>query len=429
MTYTVFLLLVTLLILIGLTSYKDSKGVNPLFLFYLIWGFSLSMYLLGKCFVQINDLYILVGIDVISYQTSIFLVVTNTLIYAGYFVINKIKLSNKLYNVRNNLYTPRFIYKLTIYLVIIFFLIELFVNFRSFISPSNFYELRTQEKEEGSVYSLISVYLSMLVLPVSIWQITIGRTKIFNWVPIIVLLITAIVNLSKYLIIFIFIYWVINIILGNSSIYRNKINVKPLLIKAVIFISLISTLITIMRPSAKKDNSQEVSFLPVIFTYTSGYIPSFSNFYDEYSSNLTLSTMPSYENYIKVENRFGNQTFAGFYRLMQQLKIVKYGATVHYEGLFNVYTFYRDLITDFGIQVTYIICFFIGLVTSIFNKLLNRNNPIHLIYITIITTILVFTLTYSLFGFTFIFIMLLSPQIYIKKSNIYDRCRCRVIKS
>ncbi|MFV8374697.1 O-antigen polymerase [Flavobacterium sp. LB1P71] len=420
MTYSVLLFLITLLILIVLTSYKDSRGVNPLFLFYLIWGFSLMMYLVGTCFVQINNLYILVGIDVISYETSTFLILTNALIYLGYFLINKIKITNKLHNVTNNSYNPSFIYSLTIYLVVVFFLIELFVNFRSFISPSNLYELRTQEKEEGSFYSLISVYLSIFVLPVSIWQITIGRTKIFNWIPIVVLLIIAIVNLSKYLIIFIFIYWVINMILGGNSIYKNKINFKPLLIKAVIFISLISSLITIMRPSAKKDNSEEVSFFPIIFTYTSGYIPSFSNFYDEYSTNSTPSTMPSYENYSKVKNRFGNQTFAGFYRLMQQLKIVKYGATVHYEGLFNVYTFYRDLITDFGIQVTYLICFFIGLLTSLFNKLLNRNNPIHLIYITIITTILVFTLTYSLFGFTFVFVMLLSPQIYIQKTKLND---------
>lgn len=420
MTYSVLLFLITLLILTVLTSYKDSRGVNPLFLFYLIWVFSLLMYLLGKCFVQINNLYILVGIDVISYETSIFLIFTNALIYLGYFLISKIKITNKLHTVTNNLYKPSFIYSLTIYLVVVFFLIELFVNFRSFISPSNLYELRTQEKEEGSFYSLIAVYLSIFVLPVSIWQITIGRTKIFNWIPIIVLLIIAIVNLSKYLIIFIFIYWVINIILGENSIYKNKINFKPLLIKAVIFISLISSLITIMRPSAKKDNSEEVSFFPIIFTYTSGYIPSFSNFYDEYSTNSTPSTMPSYADYSKVKNRFGNQTFAGFYRLMQQLKIVKYGATVHYEGLFNVYTFYRDLITDFGIKVTYLICFLIGLLTSLFNKLLNRNNPIHLIYITIITTILVFTLTYSLFGFTFVFIMLLSPQIYIQKTKLND---------
>lgn len=415
MTYFVFLLLVILIILTLLTKYSDKRGVNPLFLFYFIWLFSLIMYLFGKCFVQINNLYVLLGIDLISDDTCFFLIITNLLTYLGYFLVSKIRLTKNLNSQIDYLYKPRFIYKLTIYFIVFFFLLELFINFRSFISPSSLYELRTQEKEVGSIYSLISVYLSILVLPISIWQITIRKAKLFNWIPIIVLLIIAIVNLSKYLILFIFIYWIVNIILGERSIYKNKINFKPLIIKSVFFISFLSLLITIMRPTPNNNNSEEISFFPIIFTYTSGYIPSFSNFYDEYVNNITITTMPSYEEYSKVKNRFGNQTFAGFYRFMQQLKIVKYGATVHYEGLFNVYTFYRDLITDFGVKLTYFICFFIGVLTSLLNKLLIRNNPIHLIYITILTTVLVFTLTYSLFGFTFIFIMLISPKIYIKK--------------
>lgn len=416
MTYFVFLFLVTLIILTLLTKYSDRRGVNPLFLFYFIWLFSLIMYLFGKCFVQINNLYILLGIDLISDDTCSFLIITNLLTYLGYFLISKIRLTKKLNSEIDYLYKTRFIYKLTIYFIVLFFLLELFINFRSFISPSSLYELRTQEKEVGSIYSLITIYLSILVLPISIWQITIRKEKLFNWIPIIVLLIIAIVNLSKYLILFIFIYWIVNIILGERSIYKNKINFKPLIIKSVFFISFVSLLITIMRPTPNSNNSEEISFFPIIFTYTSGYIPSFSNFYDEYINNITITTMPSYEEYSKVKNRFGNQTFAGFYRFMQQLKIVEYGATVHYEGLFNVYTFYRDLITDFGVKLTYFICFFIGVLTSLLNKLLKRNNPIHLIYITILTTVLVFTLTYSLFGFTFIFIMLISPKIYIKKN-------------
>jgi oligosaccharide repeat unit polymerase len=378
------------------------------------------MYLIGKCFNQINDLYILAEIDSISDRTSIFLVNANTLIFLGYFLINRIKITSKQKVTTICNYKPVFLYKFLIYLVIVFFSIELVVNFKNFISPSNLYELRTQEEAEGSFFSLVSVYLSIFVFPISIWQITSGKKKILNTIPILVLLIIAFVNLSKYLIIFIFIFWVLHIILGVSGIYKNIINFKPLIIKGVILISVVSSLITIMRLNGKEENSKKVSFFPIIFTYTSGYIPSFGNFYDEYSTNTTLSTMPSYENYQNVKNRFGNQTFAGFYRLMQKLKIVKYGATVHYEGLFNVYTFYRDLITDFGIKVTYMICFLIGIITGLLNKLLNRENPIHLIYITIITTILVFTLTYSLFGFTFIFLMLFSPKILIQKTKLDD---------
>ncbi len=420
MTSSLILLIGTLLILILITGFKESRGSRPLFVFYLIWGFSLLMYLIGKCFNQINDLYILAEIDSISDRTSIFLVNANTLIFLGYFLINRIKITSKQKVTTICNYKPVFLYKFLIYLVIVFFSIELVVNFKNFISPSNLYELRTQEEAEGSFFSLVSVYLSIFVFPISIWQITSGKKKILNTIPILVLLIIAFVNLSKYLIIFIFIFWVLHIILGVSGIYKNIINFKPLIIKGVILISVVSSLITIMRLNGKEENSKKVSFFPIIFTYTSGYIPSFGNFYDEYSTNTTLSTMPSYENYQNVKNRFGNQTFAGFYRLMQKLKIVKYGATVHYEGLFNVYTFYRDLITDFGIKVTYMICFLIGIITGLLNKLLNRENPIHLIYITIITTILVFTLTYSLFGFTFIFLMLFSPKILIQKTKLDD---------
>jgi oligosaccharide repeat unit polymerase len=420
LTSSLILLIGTLLILILITGFKESRGSRPLFVFYLIWGFSLLMYLIGKCFNQINDLYILAEIDSISDRTSIFLVNANTLIFLGYFLINRIKITSKQKVTTICNYKPVFLYKFLIYLVIVFFSIELVVNFKNFISPSNLYELRTQEEAEGSFFSLVSVYLSIFVFPISIWQITSGKKKILNTIPILVLLIIAFVNLSKYLIIFIFIFWVLHIILGVSGIYKNIINFKPLIIKGVILISVVSSLITIMRLNGKEENSKKVSFFPIIFTYTSGYIPSFGNFYDEYSTNTTLSTMPSYENYQNVKNRFGNQTFAGFYRLMQKLKIVKYGATVHYEGLFNVYTFYRDLITDFGIKVTYMICFLIGIITGLLNKLLNRENPIHLIYITIITTILVFTLTYSLFGFTFIFLMLFSPKILIQKTKLDD---------
>jgi len=414
---TYHFLLITLILLIILTRNKENRDINPLFLFYCMWGMSLLMYLIGKSFHQINDVFFLFGIDVISYQTVAFLVITNVLIYLGYLLTNKIKITKKSHNLPSKLYGPSVLYSLTIYLVILFFLIELLVNFSSYTSPIKLYELRTQYNEEGSIYSLISVYLSILVLPVSIWQITIGKRNFFNWIPVLVLLIISIVNLSKYMIIFIFIFWIANILLGYHSIYKNKIKLKHFFIKAFVIIFFLGSLITIMRPSRNNSDSKNISFLPIIFSYTSGYIPSFSNFYDDYTSNTYLSTVPSYEHYSKVKDRFGNQTFAGFYRLLQQLKIVKYGATVHYEGGFNVYTFYRDLITDFGILATYLLCFLIGVFTTIYNKLLNRNNPIHLIYITIITTILLFTITYSLFGFSFIFLLLLSPTFYIKKTK------------
>lgn len=416
MQYVYFLEIIFILLIV-LTSRNGNRGVSPIFIFYLVWGISFSLYLVGTYFESVDKLYVLVGIDKISDRTIIFLVTANLLIFLGYKLLFYLRIVSKSCVSCGKVFKTNSLYSYVIYLAILFFLIELILNFHSYVSLSTLYELRTQEKEDGSIFSLITSYLSIFVLPVSIWQISIGQKKILNWIPILIVGILAIVNLSKYLLLFIFIYWISNIVLGNRFLYVNRFKIKSTLLRGVIPVVILTSIITIIRPSSKDDNSDKVAFIPILFTYTSGYIPSFGNYYDEYILKSISPTMPSYEYYDKVKDRFGNQTFAGFYRLLQQFKIVRYGATVHYEGFFNVYTVYRDLITDFGICLTYFICFLFGMFVNLFDKLLNRNNPAHLIYISMIATILVFTLTYSLFGFTFVFLMFFSPYFFIKESN------------
>ncbi len=421
MNYTL-LLIFTFLVLLYLTR-RNSKDVNPLFIFYFTWAISFILYVISYYNYDIYNLYKLLEIDTISNSTILFIINANLLIYLGYFIVNFLMINKKNENHSQYNFPINFFYYFTIKIAFLFFVADIILNTKNYFSIGSLYEIRNEIDFEGSVFASVAIYLSLIALPVSIWQITKKNKNYLNWIPLLIITISSIVDLSKYLLIFTFVYWLSFLMLIKNDNYINKLNFKYILLRALIILSTISIIITALRLNQSVNKSDNIGAFPIIFTYTSGYIASFSNYFEEYNSNSThsnVSTNPTDINYNNTKNRFGNQTFSGLYRILNQLGIVKYPSSVHYEGMFNVYTFYRDLISDFGINGTYFICFFIGAITTFINKILNRGNPVHIIYITLITTILVFTITYSLFGFTFIFFMFLSPKLFLKKQLNYD---------
>jgi oligosaccharide repeat unit polymerase len=190
---------------------------------------------------------------------------------------------------------------------------------------------------------------------------------------------------------------------------RNRIRKIGGRILLIVFVSFI--FITSFRPTNNKDEERSVS---VIFhAYIGGYLPSFSNYFVE-QKNKNLSTEPSYENYDKVKFRFGNQTFAGFYRIMNQLGFSDYGSTVHYSGFFNVYSFWRDLIQDFGLYGSGIFTIFLGFIIGVLTRNLNRYSFVGLNILTLTGVYLSFTLFYSVTGFSFFYMVLILPPFLLK---------------
>jgi oligosaccharide repeat unit polymerase len=150
----------------------------------------------------------------------------------------------------------------------------------------------------------------------------------------------------------------------------------------------------------------------VIYAYATGYIPAFDGFYLEYKSG-NVTTAPTNPDYDASHQRFGSQTFAAVYRLLAQMKILKQSASNRYEGVsFNVYTIYRDLITDFGVVGSLASVSVVAFMVTYVKRCLWMKKAWAIIFMALLITQMEFTLIYSLFGFIFYpMILLLSPTL------------------
>ena len=154
------------------------------------------------------------------------------------------------------------------------------------------------------------------------------------------------------------------------------------------------------RAESGADRTLPSGFLGVLYVYANGYVPAFGAFYQEHSDGF-LSTAPTSSDYEASAGRLGNQTFSGVYRFLAQAGLARYSASNRYEGTFNVYTIYRDLIMDFGVPGSLIFIFLVGLGVTLLHNAIAGRGARALILLSLITTQMEFSLIYSLFGFAF----------------------------
>ena len=404
----ILLLYLIFLLYVIVVFFNQHSPIIKIFLFP--WIISIASFLLIFLFDSSYNFFNILYLDNIEWSTVYYLIILNTIFLSSILCGMNIKILPNKKSIEN--YSPNSLYYVFLSISIIVFILDFITNIQSYLSPLTVYEIRTSEEVSLRLTQNIYFYFSLICFPVSIWLIFKNGFSFFRALPVLLLFISAITSLSKFIILFMVSYCICMFFLNydNFIINRDKIRKIGYRILFTVFISFLVITSTRVSNNEKNDNS----VLVIAHAYLGGYLPSFSNYFVEYK-NETLSTEPSYTNYENAKSRFGNQTFAGFYRIMNQLGFTDFGSSVHYSGLFNVYSFWRDLIQDFGLNGSGVFTALFGFIIGIVSRNLNKNSFAGQNIFTLLGVYLSFTLFYSITGFSFFYMVLILPPFMLKK--------------
>ncbi|MEI6881430.1 MAG: O-antigen polymerase [Bacteroidota bacterium] len=405
---TILLFYLIILLCISVFFLKQNSTIIKIFLYP--WIFSIVSFLLIYLYIPSYDFFKLLKIDNVELSAVYYLIILNTVFLGSILCGVNVKILPEKKSIKN--YSPNSLYYLFLVILIIAFIFDFTTNIQSYFSPLSVYELRISDDVSSRLSQNIYFYFSLICFPVSIFLIFKNGFSFLRLIPVILLFIAAISNLSKFIILFMVSYCICMFFLKQDNFFPKREQIRKIGLRFLVIVFISFIFITSFRTTNNKDEDKPV--LVIFHAYLGGYLPSFSTYFVEYS-NKFLSTEPSYENYDKAKSRFGNQTFAGFYRIMNQLGFADFGSTVHYSGLFNVYSFWRDLIQDFGLYGTGLFTSFLGFIIGILHRNLNKFSFTGLNILTLIGVYMSFTLFYSITGFSFFYFVLIFPSFLLKK--------------
>ena len=416
MPYGYFLLLICYLIMLGLSWWLARRRFSPSIALYATWIISLSLLAVGAC---------VDGYEAPPLERPVFtyLLLAGMSHLAGAFFahsLGRIKHSRAASVMTNSDPPPEDFYRrgllgLLAAIALVFALLHIhreIPNLRVFIANAGSIrdEITDPSNLRPALFSTLATYSAMVVVPVAglYWL----RRRSINWwmisaVSAAVLL--ALVTVGKFFFIFAGLTFVNMGFYSQNASRRRRIRLGPL-IAAAATILLAFAVVSELRSRRETVGSAPVlGLVHTIYIYATGYIPAFGHFYQEYRAG-ELTTFPTNPDYRPENERFGNQTFSGIYRLLAKLNVVKESASNKYEGRFNVYTIHRDLIMDFGVIGGLSFIFLAGFGLTLLVRLLDQRRPNNILLLSLLTTQMQFSLIYSLFGFIFYpLVLILSP--------------------
>jgi len=286
-------------------------------------------------------------------------------------------------------------------------------DFRHFVQAAASTREKLTEHGVGqtAVLAAAATCALMVVIP-AIFASVLETKRVLWWylLPFLSIALLSLVSVGKFAVIFLALCG-FNTALLWSGLNGFRIRKRLVLIGGA-SIALIFWVTSVLRGSLDSSGESKVeAFGHLVYDYATGYIPAFGGYFEEYTSD-SLSTRPSSEDYDLENPRWGNQTFAGMYRLLSYAGLSTRSASNHYEGTFNVYTVFRDLITDFGVNGALGLCFLVGLALQWIFLLGRPGNLRWLIFLSLAMVQMEFSLVYSLFGLIFYPVsLLLSPYL------------------
>ena len=276
-------------------------------------------------------------------------------------------------------------------------------------------ELTDPTGGRSSILGALAIYSALSVVPVASAYWLYSRTVRWWMVgPTVAAALLALLAIGKFVLIF------LGLTFLNAWFYHRS-DVRPAsatkragagpvaIVLAVLLGAFWVTTELRGRAESGAERALPNGFLGVLYVYANGYVPAFGEFYQEHADGF-LSTAPTSSDYDASATRLGNQTFSGIYRFLAQVGLARYSASNRYEGVFNVYTIYRDLIMDFGVPGSVVFIFLVGLGVTLLHNAIAGRGARALILLSLVTTQMEFSLIYSLFGFAFYpVILLVSP--------------------
>ena len=276
-------------------------------------------------------------------------------------------------------------------------------------------ELTDPAGGRSSILGALAIYSALTVVPVaSVYWLHARSVHWWMVVPAVAAMLLALLAIGKFVLIFLGLNflnaWLYHRSDAHPASATRRSGLGP---AAIVFAVLLAAfwVTTELRGRAESGAERTLpnGFLGLLYVYANGYVPAFGEFYQEHADGF-LSTAPTSNDYDASASRLGNQTFSGVYRFLAQVGLARYSASNRYEGVFNVYTIYRDLIMDFGVPGSLVFIFLVGLGVTLLHNAIAGRGARALILLSLVTTQMEFSLIYSLFGFAFYpVILVVSP--------------------
>lgn len=198
-----------------------------------------------------------------------------------------------------------------------------------------------------------------------------------------------------------------------------RIPFRPILVVGAFLLS-VFIVVTNLRTRSDTDlHESEGGLLQTAYVYCTGYIPAFNSFFDEYLVD-GLTTFPINPDYDPHSRRVANQTLSGVYRAAASLGIVQRSATNRYDGAFNVYTIYRDLILDLRVVGSLLAAFAFACCSALVFRLTKPDSGRAVVLLSLLTAQMQFSLIYSLGGFVFYPIALMLAPLMVRPRTPSD---------
>jgi oligosaccharide repeat unit polymerase len=276
-------------------------------------------------------------------------------------------------------------------------------------------QLADPDPGRETLFGTAATIAALIVIPVALaYWLRYRRIRWWMTVAILSAGTLALLNVGKFLIIFVGLAFINMVLLhrGRSRTARSPLG--PMVVVALLLLGVFAITEELRgRTEAVAATPAPNGLLHTIYIYATGYVPAFGGFYEEFQ-NGDLTTFPTNPDYDPSYRRFGNQTFSGIYRALAKVGLVQRSASNHYEGAFNVYTIYRDLIMDFGTVGSLAGIFIVGVIATLVFRICDPRKGRSLVLLSLLMTQMEFSLTYSLLGFIFFPIILIAAPALVR---------------
>lgn len=400
---------------------------TPIIVFHSIWTIIFILYSLREIFFPLIDL------GVLNYDVSVFYLIIFICYFAGAIFalfISKLLLKKKIrsstFNSNQSLIVNNNLIKLVSILALIMAFIAVQRNEFSifqYITSGDLIRaaVTTDYNPTKNIWTLLASYAAFLSLPFCVILLMDGERKLWLFYPYISIIVISFLSLGKYNIL-IMLAITLNIwFLKRQFSFRNIVFVLRYLAGVLGVVALLFFGSAYLRNNISDEVDYQNKRFPITFLlymYSVGHVGNFGAYLEAYDP-ITGSSATSNAGFRNINvsdnNRFGEKTFSGAYRLAYWLGLKRQVTYTRYEGRknFNTYSILRNYVDDFGYRGSWIAMFVTGFFLQSLYVLAPKNKPSGIILLSIIFCFIEFTIIHSIFNFIFVYLMILiSPYLH-----------------
>ena len=400
---------------------------TPIVVFHSIWTIIFILYSLREIFFPVVDL------GMLNHDASIFYLIIFMCYFAGAILalfisrfLSKKQIFPSTLNSNQRVIVDNYLVKLVSIISLIMAFIAIQKNEFSILQYITSGDLiraavTLDYNPTKNIWTLLASYASFLALPFCVILLIDGERKLWLFYPYISIIIISFLSLGKYNIL-IMLAITLNIwFLKRKFSFKNIMYILRYLVGVLGVVALLFIGSAYLRNNISDEVDYQNKSFPITFLlymYSVGHVGNFGAYlatYDPITGSSETANAGFRNINVSDNNRFGEKTFSGAYRLAYWLGLKSQVTYTRYEGRknFNTYSILRNYVDDFGYRGSWIAMFVTGFFLQLLYVMAPKSKPSGIILLSIIFCFIEFTIIHSIFNFIFVYLMILvSPYLH-----------------